>query len=289
MERKKYTTVFGATGRIGKVLLRLLSEEGIPTIAITRDLNKAIRMPNIDWIEADMGDKESLQAPLKDARAVFLASGMSDQIVREQTNVIEAAKTAGVEFIVKLSSGMADKNSPLYIARVHGEIEENLKGSDIPSAILRPNGFMQNWLGDLAQTVKTERKIYEATGDGKRPYIDLRDIAEVAFRVLTHPSDHSFHTYQLTGDEAVNYLQVADVLSAAIGERVTFVPISPQEAQLRMEKKGMPPGLIHTFLAYTELQRLGKAGLVSSDVRDILKKPARSIEDFAYDYVESFK
>lgn len=104
--------------------------------------------------------------------------------MEEQNNVIEVAKTSGVAHLVKLSSGALDEHfyiphSP--IAQVHGEIESLLKASGVPWTILRPNGFMQNWLGELAQTVKSERKIYEATGEGKRAYIDIRDIAE-AFR-----------------------------------------------------------------------------------------------------------
>lgn len=74
---KQHITVFGATGRIGSELLNFLSQAHIPTIAITRQLNKAKNTPFIEWIEADMADKESLHKTMAANSSVFLLSGHS--------------------------------------------------------------------------------------------------------------------------------------------------------------------------------------------------------------------
>jgi putative NADH-flavin reductase len=70
MERK-YITVFGATGRIGTSLLQFLSSAGVPAIAVTRNKNKAVPMPFVEWMEADMNDKESLYQTMMESKAVF--------------------------------------------------------------------------------------------------------------------------------------------------------------------------------------------------------------------------
>lgn len=289
MNSKTHIAVFGATGKIGSELLRLLSQAAIPTIAITRDINKSVPLPFVEWMCADMNDKDSLRPAMVKSRSVFLISGASENIVQEQCNVIDVAAEEKVEDIVKLSSAMADPNSALFIARAHGQIEEHLKASGINNTILRPNGFMQNWLLGPAHTVRTQRKIFDATGDGKRAYIDLRDIAEAAFNVLTVPHLHRCHAYLLTGGEAINYDQLAAMITNVIGEQVMYVPISPDALRMQLEQKGIPDWNIETFLSYATDQRNHKADFVSDDVPDLLQKPARTVEAFVTEYAGLFK
>jgi uncharacterized protein YbjT (DUF2867 family) len=289
MNNQTDITVFGATGKVGKELLHFLSNARIPTIAVTRNKAKAKEMPFIQWVEADLSNKETLAKTLQNSKSIFLASGVNQNFATEQNNAIEAAKQAGVTHIVKLSSPGADKNSQNFISRPNGEVEELLKASGINWTILQPNSFMQNWLGDFSDTIKKERKIYEATGDGKKPYLDTRDIAEVAFVALTKPENHINKTHLLTGAEAVSYTQVAEAITKAIGDKVEYVSLSPEQAKQRMEQKGMPPMMVNTFLAISEGIRNGKATFVNDTVREILNKAPGSIEDFAKEYAIAFK
>ncbi len=289
MNNQTHITVFGATGKVGKELLHFLSNADIPTIAVTRNKEKAVEMPFIQWIEADLSDKGSLVKTMENSKGVFLASSVNQNFTTEQNNVIEAAKQTGVKHIVKLSSPGSDKNSQNFIARPNGEVEELLKESGIDWIILQPNSFMQNWLGDFSRTIKKERKIYEATGNGKKPYLDTRDIAEVAFIALTQPDNHINKTHLLTGAKAVNYAEVADAISEAIGEKVEYISLTADQAKQRMEEKKMPQMMINTFLKIAENVRMGKADFVNGTVQEILKKSPRSIEDFAKDYASEFK
>ncbi|WP_185937035.1 SDR family oxidoreductase [Chitinophaga polysaccharea] len=294
MENTQYRTVFGATGKIGKALLGYLSRAEVPTIAVTRDLSRAESLPFVKWMAADMSRPETLAATMENSTAVFLVSGMGTGFVEEQHNVIKAAKAAGVNHFVKLSSAAAGKSSPQHIAasaigKSHKEVETLLTSSGLNWTILQPTGFMQNWLGEFSKRVKEERGIYEAIGDGRRAYIDLRDIAETAFTVLMNPAEHAGKTYILTGDEALNYRQLADIIGEVIGDKVTYVPLTLEEARERMEKKGMPQWAIQTLMVYTEIQRNGDAAYISPDVSRLLQKPARTATGFIKDYMEWFK
>jgi uncharacterized protein YbjT (DUF2867 family) len=226
---------------------------------------------------------------MENSKLVFLASSVSEKFIEEQNNVIEVAKERGVEHIVKISSPGATKNSPFFIAKLNFEVEELLKASGLNWTILQPNSFMQNWLGEFSETIKKERKIYEGTGEGKKPFIDTRDIAEVAFTILTNPQKHSNKTYLLTADEGVSYGQVAEAITKAIGEKVEYISLTMDELEQRMKQKGLPPYLIQTFMAIADGQRNGKANIVSSAVKDILNKPSRTIDDFAIEYAGWFK
>lgn len=284
-----HVAVFGATGNIGRDLIALLSQAKIPTLALTRDLGKAAELPFVEWMKADMGDPESLIRPLALSEVVFLLSGASSDFVREQGNVIRVARQQGVRHVVKLSSGAADKNSPYFIPRIHGEVESLLKSSGMGWTLLQPNGIMQNWLMDTADTVRRERKIYEATGDGKRSHVDRRDVAEVAFHCLTKSREHLDRTYFLTSDKAVGYAEIAEAIGNSIQETVTFVSLSLDEARLQMQQAGMPSFLVDTFIAYDEAQRAGKTDSVTRHVSTILGRPARTVEQFARDYADQFR
>ncbi|MBO9732798.1 MAG: NmrA family NAD(P)-binding protein [Chitinophaga sp.] len=290
MENNQYVTVFGATGKIGSALLNFLSAEGIPAIAVTRDKSKAVALPFVEWVVADMFDKDSLYKTMDHSNAVFLSSAMGNHFVTEQQQVIQVAVETGVAHIVKLSSAAVGSSiGSSAIAASHGAVEDYLKAAGILWTILRPTGFMQNWLGEFSQRVKSQRTIEEATGDGKRAYIDLRDIAEVAGTILKAPADHAGNTYMLTGGEAINYAQLATMLSAVAAGPVTYIPLTLEEGRQRLEQKGLPPWGVQTFMAYAEVQRNGDAALVSSAVSDILQKPARTAEAFVQDYAAWFK
>ncbi|HTJ51791.1 MAG TPA: SDR family oxidoreductase [Cyclobacteriaceae bacterium] len=289
MENKKNITVFGATGKIGSDLIRLLSEAQIETIAVTRNIEKAVKLPFVEWMQADLSDKQSLYETLKNSNSVFLLSGHSADFVEGQKNVVEVAKELGVKHIVKLSSGAADKNSQFHIPKTHGEVEEFLKLSGLHYTMLRPYGIMQNWLGDIADSIRKEKKFYEATGNGKRAHVDRRDIAEVAFKCLVEPEKHYDKVYLLTSDKAVNYQEVAEAISKTINEKVEYVAISINEARQEMQRNGMPNALIETFISYDEAQRNGQTEIISNSVRTVLEKPARTLENFVTDYADYFK
>jgi len=289
MSTKNKITVFGATGKIGKELLVFLSQANVPTIAVTRDKNKVPVLPNIEWVEADMNNRETLTQTMTNSKAVFLATNVNQKFVQEQNNVIEIAKHCNVKHIVKLSSPGADKNSQNFIARPNGEVEDFLKLSGVDFTIIQPNSFMQNWFGYFSETIQKERKIFEATGQGKKPFIDTRDIAEIAYKVLTNPVEHLNKTYLLTGGVAISYGQVAEAISKAIGEKVDYVQMTSDQARQRMTEKGMPPMMINTFLAIAEGQRNGNADFVNTVVEEILNKKPITVEQFALDYTQMFK
>ncbi len=281
-------TVFGASGRLGQLLLRHLSAAGIPTLAVTRDLARATPLPAVQWVQADMADPASLAPVLQESRTVFLLSNYSPSLVTEQLNVLKVAQRYGQAHVVKLSSGAADSAATAPIARAHGQVEAVLRASGLAWTLLRPEGFMQNWLTGLARAVQHERRIYEATGEGRRPYLDARDVAEVAYVILTNPAPHAKQTYTLTGDEALSYGQVASIISHILGEPVTFVSQTPADARQRLAGFGVPTGVIDTLLDYAESQRSGLAARVSPAVATLLNRPARTVAAFIQEHRQHF-
>jgi uncharacterized protein YbjT (DUF2867 family) len=283
-------TITGATGTIGADLVRLLADAGAPTRAILRDLRKLRPLPGIVWAQADLADSRLLEPALAGTTRLFLLTGNAAGFARLQGDVIRAAERLGVAHVVKLSALGASSHSDSAIGREHWEAEQALMNSTLSWTILRPHSFMQNWLGDVAESVRAEGAIYAPIGAGRVPFVDTRDIAEVAARILLDPAPHAEKKYTLTGGEAVDYDEVVAALAEATGRPVTYHPISPEEARARMEARGTPDFLIDANLALAAYQRAGgPTERVSDDVARLLGRPPRTIKDFARDYADAFR
>ncbi len=132
---------------------------------------------------------------------MFLLTGNDPGFAGLQTTVIDAAARAGVAHLVKLSALGASDHSRSAIGRHHWEVEQALQRTVLPWTILRPHAFMQNWLGDVAESVRTENTIFAPIGDGRVPFIDTCDIAAVGAEVLLHGERHIGKKYRRSARE----------------------------------------------------------------------------------------
>ena len=283
-------TVTGSTGTIGSELVRLLSNASVASRAVLRDSSKARRLGHVVWLQADLRDETLLEPTLAGATRLFLLSDNEPGFGATQIAVIRAAERLGVAHVVKLSALGASNHSNSSIAREHWEVEQVLENSSMSWTILRPHAFMQNWLGDVAESVRTERTIYSPIDDGRVPFIDARDIAAVACEVLLHPEAHVRRRYFLTGGAAVGFAELATALSMETGTTVTYRPITMDEARARAEAQGVSPPLIDAMLAIAAYQKAGGPTAKTSDsVERILGRPPRTVVDFARDYADRFR
>jgi uncharacterized protein YbjT (DUF2867 family) len=282
-------TVTGSTGTIGSELVRLLSAGGAPTRAVYRSAKNTQALRGVVWLKADLRDETVLEPAFAGTTRLFLLTGNEAGFAKLQIDTLRAAERLGVQHVVKLSALGASNHSNSTIAREHWEVEQALQQSTMTWTMLRPHAFMQNWLGDLAESVRAAGAIYSPIADGRVPFIDTRDIAAVAAEVLLKPEAHVGRRYFLTGGEAVGLADVAAVLSEATGKTVTYRPISMDEARARMEARGIPAQLIDATLAIAAYQKAGGAtSRVSDSVERMLGRAPRTIRDFARDYAAQF-
>ena len=279
----------GSTGTIGRELVRLLSGAGVEIRALYRDVRKTGSSPNVSWVRADLDDARGLKVALEGTQRLFLLTGNEPDFAQTQTGVVRAAEDLGVKHVVKLSALGASDHSKSAIAREHWAVEQALLGTRLHWTILRPHAFMQNWLGDVAESVRAERVIYAPIGDGRVPFIDARDIAAVAAEVLLHTEEHVGGKYVLTGGAAVGYADLADALSEATGQTISYRPITVEEARARLAARGVAAAAIDALLAIAAYQRAGgPTALVSPSVERLLGRRPRTIRDFARDYASRF-
>src|SRR5438067_7856176 len=169
-------TVTGSTGTIGSELVRLLSEDA-STRALFRDPAKVQKLPGVAWTQADLRDERVLEPAIAGTTRLFLLTDNQAGFAKLQIRILRAAESLGVSHLVKLSALGASDHSKSWIGREHHEVEQALEQTSMNWTILRPHSFMQNWLGEIAESVRTKNIIESPIEDGRLPFIDTRDIA----------------------------------------------------------------------------------------------------------------
>jgi uncharacterized protein YbjT (DUF2867 family) len=271
--------VTGATGRIGRTLVRVLSARGVPVRALSRSRAPGAALPGVSWMSADLLSPETLPPVLDGGHALFLLTPAGERMVEAQHHAIEEARRAGIPHVVKLSALGASDHSRSPVGRWHFEIEQELKASGLGWTILRPHYFMDNLL-DQARTVRSEGRILSPVGPGRVPFIDSRDIAESAAVALTEPG-HDAHKYTLTGGTALDYSEVAVQMSEVLGRPIAYVEESMEEASRRLRANHSPAWEIESALALWSYQRAGgPTAAISPDVPRLLGHEARSLREF---------
>jgi len=271
--------VTGATGNVGRPLVRALVSAGEDVTAVARG-NAARELPaGARWQRADLAEPETLRPALDGAAAVFLLTSADFLAGGDLDPVLKIARAAGVERVVLLSSlGVGTGRHP-------AELEDSVRRSGPAWTMLRPAGFHTNafaWAG----TVRAERMIAAPFGNVALPHVDPADIAEVAAAAL-RDAGHDGLTYELTGPAPVSPRQQAAAIGAALGEPVRFVELSRAQARAQLVRFQPAP------IADSTLDILGSPiaaeQRVSPDVERITGHPPRAFADWAARNADVFR
>jgi uncharacterized protein YbjT (DUF2867 family) len=282
--------VAGATGKVGREVVRALRERGHSVRALVRDARRASEIlgRSVAHTLVNFLDPSSLRAGLDGARKLFLAVPLLPELAAMEIHLIDAAAAAGVRHIVKLSTlgvGPAVRPGEPRQYALHRASEAHLERSGVAFTHLRPGPFMQNML-QVAPSLLRSGTYTGGWGDAAIPWIDVRDIAAVGATVLERPG-HEGHAYALTGPELLTHDEIARELSAATGRSLTYHDIPPEQARLTMISRGMPEWLAGTMAEMMVQMRRGRAS-VTDTVRRITGMEPRTFAAWARENVRAF-
>ncbi|MEX0808408.1 MAG: SDR family oxidoreductase [Dongiaceae bacterium] len=276
---KRPVLVTGANGTTGRAVVRAIGDAGIPLRAQVRSRDTAADLPaSVEIAIGDFAEPISLAAACKGVRSVFMASfDHADQLAL-QNNLIEACRAAGVGMVVRLSASSAAHDAPSRLIRAHAAADEQLARSGLGYCLLKPSWFHQNFL-----IYCPGGKLRLPVGDGRVPFIDVRDIAAVAVRALTEPG-HVGKSYLLNGPELLSHSDVARILSEATGRRFVFEDIAPESWQQEAIASGMTEDAAGQVLDILANIKEGKSAIEGGDVEHVLGRKPTGLAAFARDH-----
>jgi uncharacterized protein YbjT (DUF2867 family) len=200
---------------------------------------------------------------------------------------VDEAKRAGVQRIVKLSVfGAAEEG--FTFARWHRAVEKHIEASGLAWTFLRPNGFMQNVVNYMGDTIRSQSAFYSSAGEGAAAHIDARDVGAAGARVLTEPG-HEGKAYELTGPAALTYADIAAALSRVLGRTIRYLRISPEQLKQGAMGAGRPEVYADALVDLDRYYAAGKASRVSPAVKQLTGRDPIAFEQFARDHAEKLR
>ena len=280
--------ITGASGSVGKVVLAEVARSGEKHRAMYRSKEEASKTPaGTETVIADFADKPSLVAAMRGVESVYLVCSPIPDLVRLESNAIEACEAAGVRRVV-LNSALGAGDYPKSFPSWHRKVEDKLKSTKMAYCILRPNSFMENVLTYYAPSIRAEGAFYGAMGNARTSYLDVRDIAVVASKAL-QGGQHDAQTYELNGPEALTYAEVAEKISRHAGISAKYVDI-PAEAQRKaMLDQGMPEWQVTALLDLQEYYTGGKGRTLDGLLERLLGRPPARMDAFLQEYTGEFR
>jgi NAD(P)H dehydrogenase (quinone) len=274
--------VTGATGSIGRHLVRCLRQRREPFLALVRSQEKG-RELGCDFAVGDFDDPGSITSALRGVDRLFLNAGGAvpadgDQpMIRQQEAAVDAAVAAGVSQVVKVSVLGARAGGRLATG-AHWRIEEHLRASGLAWSVLRPSGFMQNFLTG-AGSLTIDGKLIDGYGGGAVAYIDCYDIAACAAELLTRPARPA-ESFDLTGPEPLTGADISEKLSAALGQAVGHATLTPGELAATLKTRGLPAGFADDVAALASDVAGGALAVTTPAVRDLTGRAPRTFDQF---------
>ena len=126
--------------------------------------------------------------------------------------------------------------------------------------------------------------------NGKTIFIDIRDIAAVAVKILTEEPDRSKEellsnrAYDLTGAATLTYYEVATIFTTVLGRPIHYTNPPIPIFIWQMLQQGFPLPFVFVMVGIYTTARFGLAGMVTSDVRQLLDRDPIKIEQYIEDY-----
>lgn len=280
--------VTGATGTVGRELVRQLVEKGAVTRVLVRTAGRAqeFQRLGVETVQGDLTDAVGMAAALRNVQTMFLLTPPSPNEAEIKSGIIDAAKKAGVRRLVLQSGAGASHNSSISQAQQHAKSEDHLKASGLACTILQPYFFMQNFLRQSA-AIKSQGGIFGNYKNGRVAMVDARDIAAVATACVTEHG-HEGRTYVITGSEAITHSGVAERLSAVLGRQVNYIDLSTEQLINALMSAGYPEWLANDLGELGEEIAAGRFTHTTDTVERVAKRQPIMFDQFAQDNARAF-
>ena len=259
----KPTLIIGKHGKTGRRVEALLNAAGMESRGVSRSTFPAFDWERPDtWLEAMEGCDRAYVSFQPD-----LAIPAAQIAIKE---FIRLAKESGIKHIV-LMSGRGEQGAQ--------QAEQQLMHSGLTWNVVRASWFNQNFSeGFLIEGIQAGQVALPA-GQINEPFIDVDDIAEVAFNCLTRPELHN-QLFEITGPELLTFEKCVSMIADAIEQPIAFIPITTKDLLEGLKQQGQPEDVLWLMNELFTHVMDGRNSYVTQDVEKVLGRPAKHFEEY---------
>ena len=272
--------VTGATGELGGLIASKLLEH-VPAEQVgvsVREPAKAegLSARGVRVRRGDFAEPSTLQDAFEGASQLLLvssnAAASGGDSLAQHRDAIAAAKQAGVKRIVYTSQIASSDSSLFQPGLVHAATETMLAESGLLWTALR-NGFYATRAVMESETAMKSGAI-ETPKDGKVSWTSHGDLAEAAAVILASEGRFNGPTPPLTGGEALDYADLAAMLTELLGRPILREVISDSEFESKMAARGLPPQIVKLAGSYYPAARALEFATVDLTLEQLIgRKP----------------
>lgn len=230
--------VVGATGALGRPVVRLLRERGVPVRALCRHPERAADLAALgaETLAGDLTDADSLRRACAGVQRVLAcAHGLLgrgrwfSEAVDDagHRTLIALAREGGMDRFVYTSALLAEPDSPIDFGRTKYRIEQAVAASGLPHAILRPAAFMEHHVHNFNGAGVLAKGKAQLIGPGTKPrnFVAATDVAQLAVRALLD-EPLPFTRLDIGGPDHASNAEVAALYARLAGRppRVSHLP-----------------------------------------------------------------
>ena len=271
--------VTGATGQLGSLVVEaLLKTVPANQLAVSvRDPKKAVHLATrgVDVRQADFTSPTSLATAFAGIDKLLLISSSDGDRVAQHTAAIDAAKAAGVSFIVYTSAPNAQESS-FFLVNDHRATENAIIASGIPYSILRNNWYLENEAGSIKGAAAGAPWLTTG-GSGKVGWALRRDYAEAAANVLSGTA-HENKIYELAG-KLITYDELAAITAEVLGKDVTVQHVDEATYSEAMKAAGVPEAVLPFLVGVQTAIANGSLAVNSKDLETLLGREATPLSE----------
>jgi uncharacterized protein YbjT (DUF2867 family) len=239
-----------------------------------------------DVIEADLSDADAVVRATRDADALlwvapWIADPMADPVAwyaRLGANAARAVTENRIGRTVFLSSIGAEMRSGAGEIDGLARTEELLDATGATVLYLRGGYFFTNLLGELDSIRAGVLRLPMAL-DYAQPWVDPRDIGEIAAARLLSAGWSGRHVQAVHGPEDLTLSRVAEIISEVTGHRVRAETISPDTLRESLRSAGFGARQVERIAGMSAVTR---EEFVPEDRRSILTTTPTTLAAWAY-------
>lgn len=271
--------VTGASGNVGNYVVNELLKMGEKVVAAGTNVGKLKNMFNekVDVVRFDFTDESTFKHALEGVDRVFLMRPPHLGKPEDLFPFIDEMKANNVKLVCFLSLMGVERNT----IPPHHKIEKYIESLAIPFTHIRPGFFMENISGIHSAEIRERDEVFIPAGRSKTSFIASEDIGLSIAVVLHNPDLYKNTSHTITGGEALDYYQVAEIISKVTGRKITYKkPGFLKYRRYYIKNRGLDKSFVNVTVALYFMTRMGTARKVTDEFWKLTHKTPKSFEEF---------
>lgn len=281
--------ITGASGNVGKFVAQYALANGQEITVAGTHTKKLAKLftDRAQIVYFDFKDPSTFHAALENVDRVFIMRPPHLGKPEDIKPFIDALKKKGGIKLVSFLSLIGVEHNPVP---PHHKIEKYIEQANLPYCHIRPSFFMQNISGVHAFEIRHFNRIVVPVRKALTSFIDAQDIGEITAKVLSEPQKHQNKGYSITGPEAIDYWEIADILSEELDRDIAYANPKPALAKKYwITVRGLKKEYCNVMGMLYMMTRLGTAKEVTPVFEQVMGKKPRTFRQFAEENADAWK